>query len=261
MFIHSIDPVIIELFGLEIRYYGLVYALGFLFMLYISQKLITKDPIRNLDKQKLNDLYFWCMLSAIIGARIFHILFYNPLFYFQNPLEIIALWHGGMSFHGGIVGAILAGYFFCRKHRISFLEAADIIILPFPIVLFFGRIANFINAELVGPPTDLPWCVVFPGHEGCRHPTVLYEAIKNLFLFGLLFGVHLKKKKPGTILWTFLLAYSILRFFVQFLRPETKYFLGLDSAQLLSLIFIPLAAYMLYRIRLPSTRIRGLRKT
>ncbi|MGM5487887.1 MAG: prolipoprotein diacylglyceryl transferase [Nanobdellota archaeon] len=262
MFVHSIDPVLFEVFGLEVRYYGLVYALGFLFMLFVSQKILEKHPIKHLTRTRLNDLYFWCMVGAIAGGRLFHVLFYRPGYFLDNPAEIIALWHGGMAIHGGIVGAVLAGYLFCYNYRISFFKAADIIILPLPIVLIFGRIANFTNAELVGPQTSLPWCVQFPNHEGCRHPTVLYEALKNAAISVFLWTLHLKRKnKPGTIFWYFILSYSMLRFFVQFLRPETKYFLGLDSAQLFSIAGILIAGFMLYRMRFPSTMMRGSRKT
>jgi len=252
MLIHNINPVIVTVFGLEIRYYGLVYALGFLFVLWLTIKLSKREKIKNLDKNTIYDLFFWMMLTGVIVSRLFHVFLYEPGYYLANPAEIIAFWHGGMSIHGGLAGGIAAALIFCRKKKIKFYEIADIVILPFPIVLAFGSLANFFNAELVGPVTNVPWCVQFPGYEGCRHPTVLYQLVENFFLAGVLAYFYNHKKKlryaPGTIFWLFLGVYSILRFIVQFWRPEPAVLLGLDVPQLLSIVLIAVSAVMLWRL-------------
>ena len=262
MFVHSIDPVIFQVFGLEVRYYGLVYALGFLFVLYMTLWLIRRDDL-DVKKDDVYDLFFWIMLGALIGGRLFHVIFYNPAYFISHPLEIPALWLGGISIHGGVVGAVTAGLIFVRRKGYSFYTFADLIMVTFPLVLVFGRIANFINAELVGPVTGLPWCVVFPGYEGCRHPTVLYEAVKNLAIFSWQTFLFTRRNvwnyAAGTIFWSFVGLYSFLRFFAQFLRPEEKIFFGMDVAQLFSIVLFPLALYMLYRLNrvtLPKNRRR-----
>ncbi len=252
MYVHNIDPVLVNFLGFEIRYYGLVYALGFLFVLWIVPKLASIEKIRSLNDESIQGLLFWIMVSGVIFGRLFHVFAFEPSFYLNNPSEIPAIWHGGMSIHGGIFGAVFAALIFCKKRKINFYKAADLIVLPLPIVLAFGRIANFINGELVGTVTNLPWCVKFPYYEGCRHPVVLYESLKNLVIAGFLAFLFDKRRilkyNHGTLFWSFLGSYSLLRFFVQFLRTEDKILFNLDIAQYFSIFLFIVSVIMILRI-------------
>src|SRR3989344_1339461 len=173
MYLHYLNPVLVSLGFLQIRYYSLVYIAGFLLVLWL---LLRKREQLSLSKDDCYDLLVYLILGTILGARLFEVVFWEPVYYFHNPLEIVALWHGGMSYHGGLVGVMVAAWLFCKKKKIEFWKLADIIIVPTALMLAFVRIANFINGELVGRVADVGWCVVFPGYSGCRHPQQLYAA-------------------------------------------------------------------------------------
>jgi phosphatidylglycerol:prolipoprotein diacylglycerol transferase len=159
--------------------------------------------------------------ALIIGARLFEVFIYNPSYYLQNPAQIIAVWKGGLSFHGGLIGVIIAGYLFARKKKIKFLHLCDIFVVPLALAQVLGRIGNFINGELYGTITRLPWGMKFPGAEGFRHPSQLYEAAYNLVIFSFLFIKRNKKQPAGYLLSYFLILYPIFRFFTEFVRePE-----------------------------------------
>ncbi len=245
MFIHNINPELISIGPLSIRYYGLVYVIGFFITLFIFLKIAEKKKIKNLSKDKAADLILYMMLGGVIGARLFHILLFFKD-YLANPLDILKFWQGGMTFIGGLVGGLLAITYYCKKNKINFYEVADIIVIPFALFLGFGRIANFINGEFVGTITKVPWCVKFKDYLECRHPSQLYEALKNFFIFGVLFFLNKKKHRPGLIFWSFITLYGMLRFITNFWRYDTMYF-GLSLGQYLGLAMFIIGTIVLIK--------------
>lgn len=236
MWLHHLNPTLIKLGGLEIRYYGLVYVLGFflavawLFYLKKKGKLI-------LNKDDIWDFVFYLMLGVLVGSRLF-MVFWEPAYYFFDPLNLLKIWQGGMSFHGGLVGIVLAGYLYCRKKSLDWLQMADFLAVPLILALALGRIANFINGELVGKIWSGKWCVVFPDYQGCRHPYVLYEAGKRFLLFGWLLWLSLRKEfKPGFIFWNLVFWEGLGRFLLDFYREDILYF-SLSLGQWFSLVMV-----------------------
>ena len=244
MFINNINPAIFSIFGLEIRYYGLVYVIGFLLILFILNK--QREKLK-LSKDDVYDYLFYLIIFTILGARLFEILFYEPLFYFSNPLQMLMIWKGGLSFHGALSGVVIWTYIFTRKKRLHFYDISDIIVIPVAFMLFLGRIANFINGELVGKITNLSWAVKFQGYEGFRHPTQIYESLKNLLIFFVLSFLKNKNLKKGTLTWLFVFMYGTLRFFIEFLKEQTSFILGIPVTQVLSSVMIVLGLYFLLR--------------
>ncbi|MBS3143625.1 prolipoprotein diacylglyceryl transferase [Candidatus Woesearchaeota archaeon] len=244
MFIHNINPAILSIFGLEIRYYGMVYVIGFLLVLFILLK--QNDKLR-LTKDEIYDYIFYSIIFVILGARLFEILFYQPSYYFSNPLQMIMIWKGGLSFHGGLAGIVIWTYFFARKKKIHFYDLTDILVIPAALILFVGRIANFINGELVGRITNVSWAVKFPNYEEYRHPSQIYEALKNLLIFFVLFFLRNKNLKKGTLTWLFVLMYGILRFLIEFSKEPTSYVLGIPTGQIFSFLMIIAGGYFLLR--------------
>ncbi|MBS3172645.1 prolipoprotein diacylglyceryl transferase [Candidatus Woesearchaeota archaeon] len=239
-----ISPVALQVLGLQIKWYGIIMAIGFILGLFISIKLAKK---RNISKETIEDLFIYLIPGSIIGARLAAVILdYN--YYITKPLEIFAVWHGGMAFHGGLIGAVLASLYFCKKKNIKFYEIADIIVIPLALGLTLGRIGNFINQEFYGTLTNLPWGVYFDNVEGKRHPTQIYEAIKNLFIFiVLLFLYKFKKLKKGIIFWLFISLYSLLRFLIEFTKDQTRYY-NLTYGQLISIPLFILSIFMIYKI-------------
>nr|MCK4930250.1 prolipoprotein diacylglyceryl transferase [Nanoarchaeota archaeon] len=249
MFFHNINPVLVSIGPLEIRYYGLVYAIGFIITYFLLRSLAKKGRIKNFTPDKADVFTLYLILGAIIGARLLLFVFYYPKTFITNPLEVLMIWQGGMSFHGGLIGAVVAGLIFCRKYKVKFYKLADFLMLPLAFFLFIGRIANFINGELVGIKTNMPWCVVFKDYDGCRHPSQLYEALKNLVIFFTLLFLYTKKKlKDGIIFWGFVLMYGVLRFIVTFWREDLRV-LGLSISQYLNILMVIVSVYFLYRIQ------------
>lgn len=251
MFIHNIDPVLLSVGPFQIRYYGLFYVIGFLAAYFMINHLAKRKELP-LSKDDIADLIIYILLGTIFGARIFYILFYNLPFYLANPLEFLAVWHGGLSFHGGLIGASLAGFYFCRKKKISFYDLADIAVIPLALGLALGRIGNFINGELYGRITNLPWAVKFPDAEGFRHPSQLYASLKNLLIFFALWVIKDKKWPKGFMFWLFIVMYSALRFTVEFFRepdPQLGFVLGfLSMGQVLSIIMFSIGVIFLSKI-------------
>jgi len=175
-----IDPVIFNIGSLEIRWYGLIMALSFLIGSFIAVKLGKK---RNLSKDQVYDFLLYLIPLSIIFARLFHVFVYNFDYYIQNPLQIVQIWKGGVSLFGGLLGALLAALIFSKKRKIKFYDLADVFIIPLSFGIIFGRIGNFINQELYGKITNLPWAIKFDNVEGLRHPTQIYEAIGHLIIF------------------------------------------------------------------------------
>ena len=241
MFINNFDPVAIEIFSLEIRWYSLAYIVGILIGWYLAKKFFINNNIYN----KFDDYITYIIIGLILGGRFGYVLFYNFDYYINNPVDIFKLWQGGMSFHGGVLGVIIASIIFAKKNNDDVFEYLDVVALVSPIGIFFGRIANFINSELYGPVTNVPWSVTFINIDNLpRHPSQLYEALlEGLVLFLIL--IYFKNKfsnKPGLISGLFLIFYSIFRFFVEFYRvPDEQLgyiFLNLSMGQVISLLFI-----------------------
>ncbi len=238
-----LDPEIFRIGPFAVRWYGLMYILGFASSYFLVLHQVKKKAL-GITKAQIDDIYFYLVLGLLVGARLGYVLFYNLSFYLENPLEIFVLWHGGMSFHGGAIGTFVLGYWAMRRRGISFLTMADLIIPTAPLGLFFGRIGNFINGELFGKPSNLPWAMVFPeGGAVARHPSQLYEAaLEGLLLFAILWFYKDRKKRDGDVFALFLILYAVFRTFCEFFRePDVQvgYIMGLlTMGQILSLIML-----------------------
>jgi phosphatidylglycerol:prolipoprotein diacylglycerol transferase len=199
-------------------------------------------------------LFFWLIIALVVGARLFEVIIWNPSYYLSNPLQIFAVWKGGMAFHGGLIGVVIAALLFCKKRKLSFYKVADVLVLPASLAMALVRVGNFINGELYGIVTTVPWCFKFPSAEGCRHPSQLYESLYNIVNFFILFGItklknKSKKYKDGFVFWSFIFFYGILRFVTEFWRYSDVRYLGLNLGQILSLIMIPVGLVMMIRLR------------
>lgn len=231
------------------RWYGVMYVFGFVSSYLLAVYQLKKKTF-HITRTHLDDLYFYLILGLIIGARLGYVIFYNLGFYLENPLEIFVLWHGGMSFHGGLMGAFLAGYMYMRKKKLSFFSVADLIIPTCPPGLMFGRIGNFINGELFGKPSDVPWAMVFPqGGNVSRHPSQLYEALlEGLVLFVILWVYKGKKKRDGDVFALFLMFYGLFRIICELFREpdfQIGYIYGpISMGQILSAIMIGLGFFL-----------------
>jgi phosphatidylglycerol:prolipoprotein diacylglycerol transferase len=255
----NIDPVAIELGPLQIRWYALAYIAGLVLGWRYALYLAGRSP-HGIKRQDVDDFLSWATLGVVLGGRLGYVLFYKPGYYLYHPLEIFAVWHGGMSFHGGALGVIIAIIWFCRRRGIPMFAFGDLICCAAPIGLFFGRIANFINGELWGRVTDVPWGIIFPtGGPFARHPSQLYQAaMEGLLLFAVLtllqFGTRLRDK-PGALSGVFLLGYALARVVGELFREPDAHLgylvLGTTMGQLLS---IPLALAGLWLIFRPQPR-------
>ena len=247
MFQHTLNPVFLSLGSLEIRYYGLVYFFGFLLSWIYLKKSKKSKIFKNPDH--IEDLIFYVILSSMLFSRIFYILFYNFSNYFSNPLEIFKIWNGGLSIHGGLVGAVLGIMYFIKKNKeYKFFQISDILVVPLAFFLIFGRIANFVYAELFGRITTMPWAVKFPNVEGFRHPSQLYESAKNLLIFLILNFKANRKHQPGELTALFLILYSILRFFIEFVREPEIYVGPITMGQLLCIPTLIIGIYIYKKI-------------
>lgn len=229
----KLDPVFLRIGPLEFRWYGLMYILGFLAGYFIILRGVRERKLP-LDKDTVADLIFVLALGVILGGRTGYILFYNFSYYLAHPLKVFSIWEGGMSFHGGTIGVILAGTWFAHKHKIGFFRLADVVVTAAPVGLGLGRIGNFINGELFGRVTNVPWGIVFPeGGPLPRHPSQLYEAfLEGPVLFLILWLVKGRSKKDGIVFWSFIACYGLFRFIVEFFRePDSQlgYFFRLFS--------------------------------
>tara|TARA_B100001996_G_C18631439_1_gene581910 strand:+ start:386 stop:1189 length:804 start_codon:yes stop_codon:yes gene_type:complete len=237
MIVHNFDPVLIDLGFFQIRWYSLAYIFGIIIGWKYAIKIIKLSSNNNyskIDEEQFNDLIIYIVFGIILGGRIGYVIFYNLEYYVQNFFDIFKLWKGGMSFHGGLLGVIISIFLFSNNKKIKFFKFSDIICCVSPIGIFFGRIANYINGELYGKASSIPWAVIFPyGGNIPRHPSQIYEALlEGLLLFILLNYLALKKKllfKTGFISGLFLILYSIFRIFSEFFRePDANlgYFLN-----------------------------------
>ncbi len=219
----EINPVIVHVGPLAIRWYGLMYLFGFLAAYYLVRYQLREKDREDLIP-RLDDLIFWLAIGLVIGARLGHVFFYFPGYYLRHPLEIPALWHGGMSFHGGLLGVIITGLIYSKRHKLDFWFWADLFVVPAPIGLGLGRIGNFINGELYGRPTNVPWAMIFPkGGPIPRHPSQIYEALgEGLLLFLIMWKTRRKPWPSGCKLALFLVSYGIIRFFIEFFREPDE---------------------------------------
>jgi phosphatidylglycerol:prolipoprotein diacylglycerol transferase len=216
----NINPILVELGPIRVTWYGLMYVFGF-FASYLLVRYQMKRKDFGVSKLEVENLYFYLILGLIIGARLGYVLFYDIKMYLKDPLEIFAIWHGGMSFHGGLIGVLIVGIFFSWKNKKSFLKIADLFIVTAPIGLGLGRIGNFINGELYGRVTQVPWAMIFPTDKDLlpRHPSQLYEsALEGGVLFLILWFLKDKKLPTGGLLAVFLSLYGVFRFVVEFFR-------------------------------------------
>jgi phosphatidylglycerol:prolipoprotein diacylglycerol transferase len=238
----AIDPVAISLGPLAIRWYALAYIVGLLIGWRYCLALTSRPP-HLVGRQDIDDFLVWATLGVVIGGRLGYVLFYMPGHYAAHPLEALYVWHGGMSFHGGALGVTLAILLFSRARKIPLFAFSDIITEAIPIGLFFGRIANFINGELYGRPTQVSWAMIFPnGGAVPRHPSQLYEAFcEGVLLFLLLFAAEraLLRRRPGTVTGLFLAGYAVARVSGEVFRePDAQLgflFFGTTMGQLLSI--------------------------
>jgi len=229
MFTHNLDPILFNFGFITIRWYSLAYIAGILIGWWLGKKIITKkfkDTTQEFNLREFDNLITYLIISIILGGRVGYILFYNPSYYISNPFEIIKIWQGGMSFHGALIGIIAGTYVFSVKKQISTLFLLDIISCVAPIGIFFGRIANFINGELVGKVTNVSWSVIFPAFDNFpRHPSQLYEAfLEGVILFIVLNSFIFKKNyKVGTCSYLFLIYYGFFRIVSELFRePDSQ---------------------------------------
>ncbi len=249
MFINNFDPVAFSLFSLDFRWYSLSYIFGILAGWVLAKRIFIKEDSL---KDKFDDYITYIILGIIIGGRLGYVIFYNLDYYLENIFEIFKIWNGGMSFHGGLLGVIVMSIWFAKKHGDNSYIYLDIVSSVAPIGILFGRVANFINSELYGKETTLPWGVKFEKiDEIYRHPSQLYEAFfEGLLLFFILifFRRSSSAKNPGFISGIFLIFYSLFRFFIEFLRiPDEQlgYVLfNLSMGQILCLIFFIFGSYL-----------------
>lgn len=274
----------ISLFGMEfaLRWYALAYIAGILIAWRLAVVALRRPALWPADgppmkPDQLEDLVTWIILGVILGGRLGFVLFYQPGYYLSHPIEILKVWQGGMAFHGGLLGVILASYLFARRHRIPTLSLGDLVAYTVPPGLLLGRLANFVNAELWGRPSDLPWAVIFPGFaaQDCpgviagmcaRHPSQLYEAaLEGVLLGALLLWLVYRRgafHKPGFVMGLFLAGYGASRFIVEFFRQPDAQFVspgnpmglalhvggyGLTMGQILSLPMIALGLWFVLR--------------
>lgn len=239
------NPVLFHLGPIEIRYYGILFALAFLIGYFILRKLAKE---KNISEDLIDSYFIYLLIFMVIGARLFEIIFYEPLYYLVNPIKAFYLWQGGLASHGAIIAAIIVTYFFTKKHKMRFYDLADLVVIPCALGAVFVRIGNFINGELVGKITNLQIGIKFDSYEGLRHPVQLYEAFTNLIIFAALDNLRKLKLKPGTLFWLFILIYSILRFIIDFLK-DIAVFAGLTIAQWASMVLIILSVIFLIKIK------------
>ena len=252
MLIHpQFDPVAISIGPLAVRWYGLMYLLGFGFMWTLGRWRISKRPEGVWTKKDLDDALFYGIVGTIVGGRLGYVLFYKFADYAAQPWHVFYVWEGGMSFHGGMLGVIFAMWLYARMHRQDWLRVTDVIAPMVPLALAAGRLGNFINAELWGRPTDVPWAMIFPNVDNVpRHPSQLYEfTFEGIVLFLVLWLYSAKPRPRGAVSGLFLTGYGVVRFGVEFTRQPDSFLgflaLGLTMGQWLSIPMIAIGIGMM----------------
>ncbi len=263
MIYHNLNPYLFDLGFFQIRWYGLFFALGFLFT-FLFFDFLAKKKIISLKREQVPAYFIYLLFGIIFGARLFYVIFYYPSYYFSHPLEII-FFRAGLSFHGGLVGALLSTWLFAKKQGFSFLSLADFLVFPASLFLALGRLGNLFNAELIGRPSSLWFCLDYSKNaflsqqgevlQGCYHPSQVYEFLKNLFIFSSLFLMKKYNKfrfGSGLYFSFFLFFYGLLRFLVEFFRqpdPQLGLLAGLSMGQWLSLPLIIVGFYLLHKLK------------
>lgn len=245
---HTLNPVLLQLGPLQIRWYGMMWALGFLIVYWYVRRSARQGFIKLTDDD-VDWLMVWLVIGVLLGARLFEVFVWNWSYYFANPGEILKIWHGGLSFHGGLLGGFLSAAWFAKKKKVSLLNLADVCFVPITLGLMLGRIGNFINGELWGRITSVPWAVKFPGAEGYRHPSQLYESFYSLVLFGILWQVHKKKPKHGRVFAVFLMLYAVFRFFTEYYREPTSMIGPFTLGQALNIPMFIVGAGLLWYVK------------
>ena len=252
MLIHpDFNPVAISIGPLSVRWYGIMYLVGFALFFFLARYRARSDSSRGASYELIDDLLFYGVLGVVLGGRLGYVLFYKPGYYFAHPVEIFSVWQGGMSFHGGLLGVLVAVWLAARKHGLPYLAVTDFIAPMMPCGLAAGRLGNFINGELWGRVTDVPWGMVFRGAGPLpRHPSQLYEfALEGLVLFVWLWIYSARKRPLGAVSAMFLIGYGCLRFIAEYFREPDDFLgllaLGMSMGQWLSLPMIAIGAGML----------------
>jgi phosphatidylglycerol:prolipoprotein diacylglycerol transferase len=257
---HNLSPVLINIFGLQFKYYSVAYILGFIFTYYFIKFASEKHPKLNMNKEKLDNLISTGILAIILGGRLGYVLFYNLNYFLHYPGKIFAIWEGGMSFHGAVIGGLVGLVYFCKKEKVPLLSMLDLVVVSAPVGLFFGRVANFINGELWGRPVEGgSWGIIFPSKDMLpRHPSQLYEAfLEGLVLFVILITLYrlkeLKKVKinPGFLSGIGMIGYSLSRMIIEnFREPDAQIgflFGNITMGQTLSFPLLILGGYLVLR--------------
>jgi phosphatidylglycerol---prolipoprotein diacylglyceryl transferase len=258
MLVHpQFDPIAVAIGPLAVRWYGLMYLVAFGLFYYLGRVRLKQPQFANasgLDAKGLEDLLFWGALGVVLGGRLGYVIFYKPGYYLSHPLEALAVWQGGMSFHGGLIGVSLALLLFCKTRGLSYLKVMDFVSPLIPTGLAAGRMGNFINGELWGRATDLPWAMVFPQAQDniARHPSQLYQfAGEGLLLFVFIWWYSKKPRPAGHVAGMFLIGYGVCRFAAEFAREPDSFLgllaMGLSMGQLLCVPMIALGAYLCSR--------------
>ncbi|NJM32579.1 MAG: prolipoprotein diacylglyceryl transferase [Limnobacter sp.] len=267
MFVHpQFDPIALSIGPFALHWYGLMYLLGFLAFVVLSRRRLPLFPA--ITRQDIDNLLTWGVVGVILGGRLGYVLFYKPDYYWAHPTEILAIWEGGMSFHGGFLGVLAAGWLYCRSKGFHFLDLMDFIAPTIPVGLAFGRLGNFINGELWGRPTDGPWGVVFPqaGDNFVRHPSQLYEmALEGVVLFVVLWWFASQPRKRGQVSALFLLGYGVARFVVELAREPDRFLgslaLGMSMGQWLCVPMLLGAALLWWLSQSKPAALQSQRKT
>lgn len=249
-----VNPVFLSIGHLNIEYYGLLFGIGFLIGYFIAKRLAKEF---NIEEKKVEELGIYFIVSAVIGARLFEVLFYNFSYYLSNPLKILYIWERGLASHGAIIALILTAYIYGKKNKLNFYNITDLFVIPISLNAAFVRIGNFMNGELVGKITSLPWGVEFNNYLGFRHPVQLYQAGYYILIFIVLLRLRKRENiKGGTLFWSFLLLEGIFRFVTEFFKDLPKdygfNYLGLNLAQYISIGLIIISLTFLYRIYKPQ---------
>ncbi|MBN9543330.1 MAG: prolipoprotein diacylglyceryl transferase [Alphaproteobacteria bacterium] len=251
MFLHNINPVLIDFGTLKLTYYGLAYAIGIILGVWQLKKINKKEGLTS-DKN-IDDIVVYSIVGIILGGRLGYVFFYKPMEYLSDPIDIFKTWEGGMSFHGGLIGLILGIFLYCKKYKIQLWKMADAIVLVGPIGLFLGRIANFINGELFGRPTDGSWGVIFPyGGKIPRHPSQLYEAfLEGVVLYTLLNVLYYKTdiyKKQKALSGAFLIGYGIFRSIAELFREPDLHIGYIGNLTMGQILCIPMIIAGIYLV-------------
>lgn len=249
MLTNTLNPVLFSFGFVTIYWYGLLYALG-VFTVYWYGAHRIKQGQFTLDVKTFDNAFFWIVVSMVVGARLFEVLFYQPVYYFAHPVKIIAVWEGGLSFHGGLIGCILAVWYFSKRYRVSFWHVCDTLIVPGALAQAFGRLGNLFNQELVGRAWNGPWSMIYTKVDDVpRHPVQLYEILYNLIIFAVLFSLRNKKLNDGTLFALFLILYGAFRFVVEYFKVPEVTWGFLTIGQWLSVGMVVMGVGLLYYLR------------